>query len=145
MGICFGVQSADRQLGAVTVRASRATSPRTRDSPPPAWGSPASGARAPIHPPCVQPDPRICRHSWLRSAISRLRICSTHSSFSASRRFGHESVGVNSVPKGGHQSPQYSSPPKGQEPRSPFGGLHLLPLPLLTLLLLQLALLLLPL
>jgi hypothetical protein len=39
--------------------------------------------------------------------------------------------------EGGHQSPQYSSPLKGQEPKSPFGGLHLLPL-LLALLLLQL-------
>lgn len=77
MGICFGVQSADRQLGAVTVRASRATSPRTRDSPPPAWGSPASGARAPIHPSCVQPDPRICRHSWLRSNLEAANMLHT--------------------------------------------------------------------
>jgi hypothetical protein len=55
-------------------------------------------------------------------------------------------VGENLVPKGA-PTPQSSSPSKGQEPKSPFGGLHLLSLlllsPLLPLLLLQLALLLL--
>jgi hypothetical protein len=44
------------------------------------------------------------------------------------------SVGVKLVPKGA-PTPQYSSPSKGQEPRSPFGGLHLLPLLPLPLLL----------
>jgi hypothetical protein len=45
----------------------------------------------------------------------------------------------------GSPTPQYSSPPRGKEPKNPFRGLHLLLPLLLALLLLQLSLLLIPL